>query len=174
MLFRIFLRIPNPIGGNLLKEANDRVEKLNKTISDQLRTTRDQAIKEIREKSEELKNLEGFSKLPADEQAALLSKSDQAIERVQQTPLIAVVRDSLNTYIGSGYSDQLNQFNETIRKQSETSGETEKPAQYVTAQTIPVEFTKKTIESSEDLDAYLNALRSAYSKELDSNNRITL
>lgn len=169
-----FLEDTKSFRSTLLIEANDRVEKLNKTISDQLRTTRDQAIKEIREKSEELKNLEGFSKLPADEQAALLSKSDQAIERVQQTPLIAVVRDSLNTYIGSGYSDQLNQFNETIRKQSETSGETEKPAQYVTAQTIPVEFTKKTIESSEDLDAYLNALRSAYSKELDSNNRITL
>ena len=169
-----FLEDTKSYRGNLLKEANDRVEILNKTISDQLRTTRDHAIKEIREKSEELKNLEGFSKLPADEQAALLSKSDQAIERVQQTPLIAVVRDSLNTYIGSGYSDQLNQFNKTIRKQSETSGETEKPAQYVTAQTIPVEFTKRTIESSEDLDAYLNALRSAYSKELDSNNRITL
>lgn len=169
-----FLEDTKSFRSTLLIEANDRVEKLNKTISDQLRTTRDQAIKQIREKSEELKNLEGFSKLPADEQAALLSKSDQAIERVQQTPLIAVVRDSLNTYIGSGYNEQLNQFNETIRKQSETSGETEKPAQYVTAQTIPVEFTKRTIESSEDLDAYLNALRSAYSKELDSNNRITL
>lgn len=50
----------------------------------------------------------------------------------------------------------------------------DEPLQYVAARLIPLVFDKVILETEADLEAYLAALRNAYSAELQRGKRITL
>lgn len=169
-----FLNDGKAYRGNLCKEARDQMEELEKILSKQLEEVREEARKKIRSKASEMESLEGFSSLEESEKEQLRKKSLDAIERIGQTQLIPVVRDTMNSYVGQGYEGQLQQFNEIIRKKSEQKEKPGQAYQYVTVHMIPNNFGKSTIDNTEDLDAYLNALRNAYTKELKSNKRISL
>ena len=53
-------------------------------------------------------------------------------------------------------------------------GPRENPVQYIAARSITVAFPKAVIESNQDLDDYVTAVKSAYDTELKRNKRITL
>lgn len=169
-----FLQNSNAYRGNLCKEARDLQEKLEMSLAEQLDKARKEAIEKINAKASEIEVLEGFSNLGDNQKEQLRAKPRDALARISQTRLIAVVRDTLGTYLDAGYNGQLQEFNEIIRKNSEENNDGGKAIQYLSAHTIPNRFDKNTIENTEDLDAYLDALRAAYLKELESNNRISL
>jgi hypothetical protein len=120
-----------------------------------------------------LEALDGFNDLSTEEKASLKSASDQALETVKSSSLFAVIRDTVNRYKTQGYEGQLAQLNGYIQSKAEAKGVKE-ASQYVSCGLIAVDFKKPIIETIEDLDAYLEAVKKAYSQELKSNRKITL
>ena len=169
---KAFLDNESPFRGNALAEAKTLVEKLRTDLEKQLADTRKQAEDEIRRVSANMESLEGFDQLSEDEKKQVTEEEEKALRRIAETPLIAVIRDILSTFKDSGHAKQLARFNDIIKKKAE--GKEKDPVQYVTVHTIPVGFEKSAIENEEDLEAYLEAIRKAYGKELKSNNRISL
>ena len=107
-------------------------------------------------------------KLTEDQKKELSSPTEQALARIRETTVLAVVRDTLHRYLNDGYQLQI----ATLNKLLEESGE--KGPRIVTSGSISVTFPKVAIESDEDLDAYLEAVRKAYGEVLKDNGKITL
>lgn len=163
-----------PFRGNALAEAKSLVEKLKVDLDQQLADTRKDAADRIAKASSNLETFDGFSTLDDEDKKKLFLPSEQALARIRDTQVLAVVRDSLRNYLTDGYQAQVSSLNQLVASKAEASGVQEAPAKYVTKTSISINFPKPAIESEADLDAYLESVRQAYGEVLKENGKITL
>jgi hypothetical protein len=163
-----------PFRGNALAEAKSLVEKLKVDLEQQLADTRKDAAGRIAKASSNLETFDGFSTLDDEDKKKLLLPSEQALARISETQVLAVVRDRLRSYLTDGYQEQVSVLNQIVASKAEASGVQEAPAKYITKTSISINFAKPAIETEEDLDAYLESVRKAYGEVLKGNGKITL
>ncbi len=169
-----FLVSAKPYRGKALQEAKARKEALAKKVDAALSEAKKDASGKIRTMVANIETLDGFVALSKSEKSKLFRPSNDTLEEVQDSGLLAVVRDKLARYSNDGYQRQLSEFNEIVANKAKAEGVEEEAAKYISKQSIQISFEKNTIETEGDLEAYLDAVRTAYSSALKENKKINL
>ena len=168
---------PTPFKGNTLQQAKTKLDALRGKVAQVVTTARTEAAAQIEQARVRPKGMAEFTGLTAEEQAEVLRPFDQALEKLRTERLAPVLRQSAERAMNEILPRQLQRVAEITAMKGGLlckDGKAAPPAQYVAATSLRVSFPKAVIESEQDLDSYLAAVRAAYAAELKKNKRITL
>ena len=118
-----------------------------------------------------------FGELSPTEQAEIVQPFDAALAEVQKERLAPVIRQIADRIAGEVLPRQLQRVAELAaakKSGAKKGGDAEKAAQYVAARSITFTTPKSVLETEQDLEEYLAAIRTAYLAEIKRNKRITL
>lgn len=118
-----------------------------------------------------------FVGLTQGEKNDVLRPFEAALAEIAQERLAPVIRQVADRAAGELLPRQLQRVAELAVAKNVRSGMQDggaRPAEYVAARSIGVTAPKPVIETEQDLDEYLGAVRAAYLAELRRNRKITL
>jgi hypothetical protein len=172
------LKSEAPYKGNTLQQAKTQLDTLRVKVGEVVSGVRSEAVTRITQARTSVEAVPDFAGLVANEKAGVLTPFEGALKQVQSERLAPVIRQVADRATRDILPRQLQKVAElaATKQPPPKPGDTPKPkpAEYVSANSIPVAFGKAVIESEADLDAYLAALKAAYAAELQKNRRITL
>jgi len=166
-----------PYKGNTLQQAKAKLDALRTKVSEVIDAARTGAVAKVEQARASVESTPEFAGLAAAEKAAVLAPFETAANQLKSERLAPVIRQVADRAAREILPQQLQKIAAiTASKQPPAPGTPEKPkpVEYVSASAITVPFGKAVIESAADLDAYVDALKAAYSEELKNNRRITL
>lgn len=162
-----------PFKGNVLQQAKTKLDALRTKVDLAVETARTEATARIQLLQAKLENHPDTETLGTDERQALLEPFQEAVQQVAQQRLSPMIRQIADRASKDLLPRQLQSLSGMTTKKK-PSGVQDEPYQYVSASSITVDFQKSTLETTDDLDAYLAAIRHAYDAELQKRKRITL
>ncbi|MBJ7595965.1 MAG: BREX system P-loop protein BrxC [Candidatus Dormibacteraeota bacterium] len=172
---RRLLNDPDAFRGNRMMQLRQAAEALNAQISDALATNRATVIAAIEGRRAEVRASAYYSNATEDARQRVTQSIDQIIARVGSEPQIAPIREWANSFAESIYPSLLDQLASSA---APTNGgdeaQTKSVKQTVSVKTIVVPDCHGVLESPEDIDRYLAALRSALLATLSDGKRIAL
>lgn len=169
-----FLQSDTPYRGSALQEAKALKESMAQQVEASLKQEREDAMAQVNNLAKNIESLDGFRELDASEKAKLFRESESVLEDMKTANLLAVVRDKLSRYSTDGYQRQIGILNEINAAKAKAEGVEEPAAKYVARRSVNIAFSKATIETEDDLNEYLEAIRTAYLAELREKRKITL
>ena len=163
--------------GNKMQEA--------KGLLHDLRLQIDQALMEARQAAtERLEKLQSGMQQLAEYQSAdgtHQSRADQAFENIRQEiqnqRIIALIQVSVDRFTSDQYPIVLGGLTPAHQPSPTGDANTPSPAPkpaFVSAKSVSVTSAKSVLDTEEDVDAYLSALRDALVKEIKDGKRITV
>lgn len=170
----------NPYRGTVLPDAKAAVGKVDALIKEKLNEERQRALDSLKNHEEQLKALPEFSKLEERQQERVLEKTESARSTIASSRYISAIRDRLNSYTTQDYPAQLELANHLALPEAgdKGKGDTPKPKpsepQYIPANKLKIQSGLPYIQSEEELEVWLDALRKAAQAELANGKRITL
>lgn len=170
---RDLLNSATPYKGNALQQAKSRLDSLRAKVAQVVSDARASAAARIQEARLRPPDMPDFSSLTPEEQAGILRPFDQTLAQVQTERLAPVIRQLADRATNELLPRQLQRVAELAASKRPAELK-ETPVQYVAARSLRIPFTKAVLESEQDLEDYLAALKSAYATELRANKRITL
>jgi hypothetical protein len=163
---------PTAYKGNTLQQANAKLSTVREAVAKLVDQAREEAEGRLAKARESLVSSPSFTTLDSDKRADLLEPFDAAASRLKKERLAPVIREAAERAATEILPNQLQKASTFTMKEGHDE---QMPApEYVTARKISVAFEKTVLESEEDLTAYLDALRKAYTTTIRSNKRITL
>jgi hypothetical protein len=193
-----------PYKGNVMKRVKDSLEQLNDELNSLKVTERDKATKEITEFYDKIKSLDEYSKIKPEEQTEILKPFTDTISDIKIEGFIGNIQNAVTRVKNTIYPEQLKllpQFLSAAQQKKESEQEeslpnsdsnngpeketdndtqaTSKP-NTIPASIIPkndiktTRYTKTTIDTKEDVETYITILKEAYTKLIESNNKIIL
>jgi len=167
-----------PYKGNTLQQAKAKLDSLRGKVTQVVTTARTEAAAQIEQARVHPKGIPEFAELAPEEQAEVLRPFDTALAQAQKERLAPVIRQLADRATNEVLPRQLQRLAELAAARKplvlKDGAAAAKPAQYVAARSIQVSFSKAIIESEQDLDDYVAAVRAAYGAELKKSKRITL
>lgn len=170
---RELLASPTLYKGNALQQAKGKLEALRGNVSQVVATARAKATSRVEQARTSVQSAPDFGTLTEDEQSAVLRPFTEAIGKIEHEQLAPVIRQLADRAANETLPHQMQQVAQlaAAKKPGEMK---DAPLEYVSARKIPIVFDKVVLETEADLDAYLAALKKAYSNELKQKRRITL
>ena len=178
-----FLAEQKPYYGNALREAEEKRLQLREKVEQRLRNERKKTMEVyenelmlLKEHPEMVKlTPENFTKVtaPIIEKLAQI-KAERFIGNLQSDRILlaSLVETALNRAV------EINTQKPIVDDSGLTGGKTTvvKPAplRYINKNNIPVSFSKKELATEEDVDAYLEALKHSFVKQIKENRRIRI
>jgi len=171
----------HPFRGKVLPDAKAAMERLKTLISQKLQSEREQALAQLEQRSALLQSNAKFTDLDDADWVKVLLPEENAKREIEAAHLMTFIRDRIQRYITSDYPAQLALAEQLVTAKSApapTTGETPVPAQliskYTPVSSLRAECELSSIDTTEQLEEYLKALRLAAQAELDKGNRISL
>ncbi|MFW6724652.1 BREX system P-loop protein BrxC [Streptomyces sp. MAR4 CNY-716] len=169
------LEDPNAFRGNRMAQLKQAAEALGKQVDEALAANRATVVEAIEARKAEMLGSAYFENATEDAQQRVIRTVDQVIDRVGSERQIGLIREQGNSFEEETYPALLDQLVSSIRP----TGGTDDPApappkQTVSIKTIPVTGAHGVLETTEDVDRYVDALRSALLSTLNAGKRITL
>ncbi|WP_461090471.1 hypothetical protein [Streptomyces incanus] len=164
----------NAFRGNRMTQLKQAAEALSKQIGEALATNRATVIQAIEGRKAEVLGSAYYANATEDAQQRVARELDQIIARVERETQIALVREVGNSFEETTYPELLDQLVSSTRP---TGDEGHAPApvkQTVSVKTITASGVHGVLETTEDVDRYLDALRSALLSTLNDGKRIAL
>ena len=168
---------PTPYTGNTLQQAKIKLDALRVKVAQVVSEARDQASAQVEQARVRPKGMPEFNELTPEEKADITRPFDKALDQVRKEHLAPVLRQIADRATNDVLPRQLQRLSEIVASKKPMElrdGPRENPVQYIAARSITVAFPKAVIESNQDLDDYVTAVKSAYDTELKRNKRITL
>jgi hypothetical protein len=169
---------PAPYKGNLMQEAKAALEEVKTEVLAQINTERETAIQSIKQTIDKLKSFDDFAKLTAPQQIDILKPFETAISDLNQERFIGNIRTKATYTANDVYQKQLewmNQLANPAKPQEPGSTEPPKPRiVFVPRDSVKVQFKKPQLETQQDVEDYVEALKKQYLKIIDENKRISL
>lgn len=169
-----FLESDTPYRGSALQEAKALKESMAQQVEASLKQEREDAMAKVKNLAKNIESLDGFKELDEAEKAKLFNESETVLEDMKTANLLAVVRDKLSRYSTDGYQRQIGILNDINAEKAKAKGVEEPASRYIPGRAIEVAYTKTAIETEDDLNEYLEAIRTAYLAELKEKRKITL
>ncbi len=164
--------------GNRMTKLKAAAIELQSRIDEALLTNRDGARREIDSRWAPLQTSAIYLDATDDAQRNVSQKVSGILDRIGRESQIAVVREIANTFEERTYPSILDQLAASPRNSRTDDGAEPAPAP-PTKQTVSVKSINATgihgvLETEEDVDRYLNALRTALVQALNDDKRIAL
>lgn len=171
--------------GNRMNTVKVLVNLVTAEISTQVKAEVEQAQENIRFLQERMTNMVEFSQLSREQQQELIQSFEDCIGSIGQADLIPVIR-SISQEFETNISPQLlskmtnwaeensNGEYDVSLSSGKTSRVKESNTQYVSSQTIKVNFDKVWLADETDVEDYLVAMREALMTEIKQGKRIQI
>lgn len=160
---------PTPYRGNAIKEAKQAMDELETRVKVELEGEREATISKIEERLIDLKDRKEFDGLTNSQKEQVLDPLNQELQKAKNERFIGNLRDQRNR-LGDGYTQQLNLMIELA-----TPEKNDEPKRlFIKQKNIHPTFSKKELETEEDVDDYLKSLREAMVNHIRKNHNIIL
>jgi hypothetical protein len=162
---------PNAFRGNRMAQLKRATDKLRAQIDDVVASNRTDIVAEIEGRKTELVASSYYAKATTAAQENVLRRVDQTISRVGTESQIALIREIGASFEESIYPALLDQL---VASQEGGDDDTLPPKQTVSVKTVSAAGVTGVLETEEDVDRYLTALRNALIQTLNDGKRISL
>lgn len=168
--------------GNRMQQMRTLVEALRGQVAGLVRQEQAAAEAKLAALRARLTGAEEWAMLTLAQQSQIEAAFDRFQFGLQGHALIAVIRDHLRRFEEREYPQLLQQMTAWAHPQPAGGGAAtgggkgvkEPGVQYIPSGSIRVDFDKPWLASAEDVDRYLDALRSAYHEQIARGKRINL
>ncbi|TXI54389.1 BREX system P-loop protein BrxC [Mycolicibacterium mageritense] len=161
---------PNAFRGNRMAQLKQAVDHLRSQIDEVVAANRATVITAIEERKSELIASAFYEKATTEAQQGVVQKIDQALTRVRAEGQVALLLQTGAEFEDSVYPSLLDQLADS----QQGGGDTPPPKQTVAVKTVAVPGASGVLETEEDVDKYLAALRAALIQTLNAGKRISL
>lgn len=168
---------PAPYKGNIMQQAKAALEKIRQDITQRQKIERSEAEEDIRDAIKKLQSAAEFTKLDDDKRKALVHPFEQAIQNIQKEVYIGNIRNQAQRTTQDLYQKQLGLlYKLAVPPISNASGtgDTQSEPTIVRRDSIKVPFKKPALETRQDVDEYVTALKEQLMKLIEKNNKISL
>lgn len=173
-----FLADPQVFRSNRMTKLKAASVDLQGRIDDALAANRECELLKIDSRWEELQTSTHYLEATDEAQHGVAQKVRSILDRIGEESQIAVVRETANTFEVRTYPAILDELAASPRTTDTDGGEEPAPAparrQTVSVKSIHAQGVHGLLETEEDVDRYLDALRTALIQALNDDKRIAL
>jgi hypothetical protein len=162
---------PNAFRGNRMAQLKQATNQLHAQIDDVVASNRTDIVAAIEGRKTELVASSYYAKATTAAQENVLRRVDQTISRLGTESQIALIREIGASFEASIYPALLDQL---VASQEGGDDDTPPPKQTVSVKTVSAGGVTGVLETEEDVDRYLAALRNALIQTLNDGKRISL
>ena len=165
---------PNAFRGNKMAQLKQATDQLRSQIDEVVTANRSKVVEVIEGRNAEIEGSAFYAKATPDAQESVLRRVDQVISRLGIEKQIALIRELGSSFEETVYPGLLDQLAASQQARDDGDGGTPPPKQTVSVKTISANGVSGVLETEEDVDRYLAALRSALVQTLNDGKRISL
>lgn len=164
-----------PYGGDLMKQAKGAMEILQDRLNGKIKAERESTIAEANQRILNIQQQDSYSSLSAANQEAIIKPFAEIVQKAKEQVFIAnliLVKDSL----GSIYTKQLNELDRLTTSVQSGSQPATPPVLFINIRNVEkhVQFEKNQLSTEQDINEYIDQLKSAMMKQINDNRKITL
>jgi hypothetical protein len=172
---RRMLDDPNAFRGSRMAKLKEAAEKLEREISSALASNRLAALEPIESRKIEVMDSTDFSSASAAAQEAVVRSIEELVDRVGGERQIGLIRALGYSFVETTYPALLDQLAAAAQSIDEGEGADKPVKQSVSIRSIDVTGAPQVLETVEDIEMYLSALRTALLSTIsDAGKRIAL
>ena len=172
---RAALDDPSAFRGNKMAQLKQATDQLRGEIDQFVATNRTDVVGDIEGRRAEIEQSTFYAEATPGAQAGVLRRVDQTISRVRSQNQVALIRDTGSRFEETVYPSLLDQLAASQQGEGDGDGDKSLPTkQTVSVKTISATGISGVLETVEDVDRYLDALRSVFVKTLNDGKRISL
>ncbi len=171
---RVALDDPNAFRGNKMAQLKQATDQLRAQIDQVVASNRTEVVEAIEGRRAEIEASAFYAKATPDAQENALRRVDQTISRVRAQNQVALIRETGSSFEETVYPSLLDQLAAAQQGGGDGDDDTPPPKQTVSVRTISAAGVSGVLETEEDVDRYLEALRGALVKTLNDGKRISL
>lgn len=169
---------PAPYKGALMQEAKAILEVSKTELTAQQKNERENAVEHIRQSMEKLSSFADFIKLDAKQQEQIMAPFEKAVKELEHERFIGNIRTKANHTATELYQKQLELMMRLANPPKPAEPGTPEPPKpkvvFVRKDSIRIHYNKPALETKEDVENYLSALRQQYLRIIDEDKRISL
>jgi hypothetical protein len=170
---------PAPYKGALMQEAKSALETIHTEVTARQIEERKTAIEAVRQSIEKIKLFADFEKLDTKQQSEILIPFESVIKDIEGERFIGNIRTKANNANNDIYQRQLETMSRWTAPppppQRPGSPEPPKPKLvFVRKENVKINFSKPVLETKQDVEDYISALRIQYFRIIDEDKRISL
>ncbi len=171
---RTALDDPNAFRGNKMAQLKQATDQLRAQIDQVVASNRTEVVEAIEGRRAEIEASAFYAKATPDAQESVLRRVDQTISRVRAQNQVALIRETGSSFEETVYPSLLDQLAAAQQGGGDGDDDTPPPKQTVSVRSISAAGVSGVLETAEDVDRYLEALRAALVKTLNDGKRISL
>ena len=161
--------------GKAMQTAKDLIGDLKAKTGQKVSEERDKAKEKINRCKTQLSQMSAFHALPPEIQSGHLGECDAATKQLFGQQLIAVIRDKARTFEETEFPRILQQVSQHGKEEGgKGDGRDAKKVTYIYSGAVQVPFDKMILESDDDVERYVEALKKAYLSNINSNIHIQI
>jgi hypothetical protein len=157
----------------LIREAKAAKDALTNKVLAKIEEERILTQETIQECILRLEGEPDFSKLPLEDQVSILKPLKSELDKLQNQGYIGNLRNIGNTIKNVLFINQLNEVYKKSQEMVAIGGETT-VNKVVYAGSIEISFPRNQLKTEEDVDAYVEAMRAEFKKQIQNNRRISI
>ena len=168
---------PRAFRGNKMARLKQATDQLRAQIDEVVASNRTEVVEAIEGRRAEIEASAFYAKAAPDAQESALRRVDQAISRLHLEKQIALIRELGSSFEESVYPALLDHLAASHKGGDDGDGDggtPPPPKQTVSVKTISATGVSGVLETEEDVDRYLDALRAALVQTLNGGKRISL
>lgn len=163
-----------PYKGNGVQLAKAAKDQLSQKVLTLIEAEKAQATSKAETLIKDIVERESYGRLEPAHQQEVIGRLEYRKDAIQKERFVANIRQSL-TQLSDLHNAALNRI-ETYLAEADDAGKeaAEPPAKYIQKSSVQFPFSKKELQTEEDVLEYIDALKTAYLKRINENIRITL
>ncbi|MCY4562398.1 MAG: BREX system P-loop protein BrxC [Flavobacteriaceae bacterium] len=156
-----------PFEGSLIRNAKSTMDTLREKEENKVKEEKETAVNKVKDQIDYFEGKEEFSKLKDAQKEELLNPFNQSLKDLNNEQIILKIRDIASKSENTYEPEQL-----TILLQLTSEGKNQPT--YIKQIEISVSYHKRELKTVEDVDEYVETLRTKYKEEIIKNHRISL
>ncbi|MBK7436562.1 MAG: hypothetical protein IPI77_07050 [Saprospiraceae bacterium] len=167
-----------PYKGTLMQEAKAALELIHKEEAAQQKLERKTATEAIQQSIDKLKSFVDFAKLDTKQQDEIIAPFERVINEIEQERFIGNIPTKANNATTDLYQKQLELTVRWANPPKTDEPDSNEPAKpkivFVRKDSVKINFTKPVLETKQEVEEYLAALKEQYLRIFDEDKRISL
>jgi hypothetical protein len=169
---------PTPYKGNAILEAKTALENIQAQISEKQKSERISAIETINANLTKLKSFEDFGKVEVNKQTEIIAPIEKVIREINEERFIGNIRTKANYVATDLYQKQLELMMKLANPPEPTIPGGPNPVvpkiTFVNKNSIRINYNKPSLQTIEDVEEYIEAVKKEYLRIVNENKRISL
>jgi len=165
---------PKPYTGSIIKDAKAAKDRLTAMVLKQIEDEKGQTKQEIETTITVIQGKPEFTGLEKGKQDLVLRPFFDELQKLKDQRFIANLRETRSKIRGRLLEQQLNEMIRLVKPPDTPSEVNEPKVHYMRFNSVKVDFPKSELQTKEDVDKYIEALKVVLADLIKQNKRISL